>query len=91
MNKYTFSPDEHYYHTIIGNSKYAEMANGLQKFKGHGTWRMANLHIIDESLSKWFTLDDWKTIIDSDKLFVRKVNSKSGSTLVNHIDNAILM
>jgi hypothetical protein len=91
MNRFTFSPDEHYIHTIVGNSPFCEKSDGIQSFQGRGTWRLANLHIIDSSLSKWFTVNDWEEIQKSDKLFVRKVRSLDGSQLVERINREILI
>lgn len=90
MNEFTFSPDEHYIHTIIGNSLFREMSVGIQSFEGRGTWRLANLHIISPSLSKWFTTDNWEEIRNSDKLFVRKIRTLDGLELVERIDDEIL-
>ena len=90
MNKYTFSPDEHYFHTIIGNSFFAKKSDGKMEFQGRGTWRLANYHIIDISLTKWFTLSDWTEIVNSEKLFVRKINSQTGSDLVVKIKSELL-
>ena len=90
MNKNTFSPDEHYFHTIVGNSKFAERADGLQTYKGRGLWRLVNFHLVCPTLQKWYTLDDWEQIITSDKLFVRKVNSSSSHALVKKINTTLL-
>ena len=90
MNCFTFSPDEHYYHTIIGNSEYKHRATGEQKFEGRGLWRLANFHIIDKSLAKWFTLADWEEIVNSDKMFVRKIRSSDGTDLVMRINKELL-
>lgn len=86
-NKNTFAPDEHYFHTIIGNSPFAETSDGLQEFEGSGLWRVVNFHLICPSLKKWFTIDDWHEINSSDKLFVRKLNSKNSEQLVNKINS----
>lgn len=90
VNKYTFSPDEHFFHTIVGNSPFREKSDGVQKFVQRGTWRMANLHIIHSSLSKWYAMKDWDNIIVSDKLFVRKLNTAVSGELVNSINEKIL-
>lgn len=91
MNTNTLAPDEHFYHTIIGNSKYYKYSLGKQKYEGRGLFRYANLHIIHPALGKkWYTIDDWDEIISSDKLFVRKVRSIDGSSLVERINNDIL-
>lgn len=90
MNKYTFSPDEHYYHTIIGNSEYRFNSDGLQIFTGRGTYKLANFHLIDSSLSKWFTIDDWNEIKTSEKIFARKFSSSSSNTIISKIIKEIL-
>ena len=90
MNKYTFFPDEHYYHTIIGNSEFAEHSTGIQAFKGRGTWQWANLHIISHIFKKWFTTEDWEEIVNSDQYFVRKVRSCDGAELVERINRELL-
>lgn len=89
-NTYTFSPDEHFFHTIIGNSPYRQKSDGVQEFKQRGTWRLANFHIIHTLLSKWYTTDDWEQIITSDKLFVRKLNSLKSDGLISLINEKIL-
>ena len=90
MNKYTYSPDEHYIHTLVGNSPFLESSDGVQPFQGRGTWRLANLHIVDQSLAKWYTVQDWEAITRSDKLFVRKVRSADGKELVDRINRELL-
>lgn len=83
---YAIAPEEFYFHTIVGNSKFAKDADGLQPFEGRGTFRMANLHIIDQSLTKWYTIEDWDEIQKSDKLFVRKVDSRRSGKLLDKLD-----
>lgn len=78
MNRNTFAADEHYFHTIIGNSPFVAMTDGIQ--------RLANFHLICPSLTKWFTLEDWEQIQNSEKLFVRKVNTSKSSSLLEKID-----
>lgn len=90
MNRQTFSPDEHFIHTLVGNSPFAENSTGLQKFEGRGTWRLANLHLIHHSLSKYYSLQDWDEIKASDKLFVRKVNSTVSQQLIEKLNQEVL-
>lgn len=89
MNRYTFSPDEHFFHTIIGNSNYNSNSDGVQEFKQRGTWRMANFHIIATNLAKWYTINDWKKVSNSDRLFVRKLNSTVSGELIDAIDEQL--
>lgn len=90
MFKYTYAPDEHYIHTILGNSSLSSQCTGLQEFQHFGLDYLANLHIIHISLTKWFTIYDWQQIADSNKLFVRKVRTLDGKTLVNRINQEII-
>ncbi len=90
-SKNTFAPDEHFFHTIVGNSPFSVKSDGLQEYKGRGTWRMANFHLIHKTLSKWYTLNDLDEIISSDKLFVRKVNSLVSTPLIDLINEKILI
>lgn len=88
--KYTYAPDEHYIHSIIGNSNLRYKSTGLQDFKYFGLDYLANIHIIHISLSKWYTINDWDEIKNSDKLFVRKVRSIDGYDLVEKINSHII-
>lgn len=89
MNTNTFAVDEHFYHTIIGNSAYSASSTGLQKFEGRGLWRLANFHVIDPSLSKWYTLKDLDDISFKEKFFIRKVRTVDGEELVNMLDSKL--
>ena len=84
MNIHTFAPDEHYFHTIIAQSPFAKNSLGFQRCQG-GLGPMVTTHMIDASLLRWFTLADWQDVAESDKLFVRKVRSLDGATLVEKI------
>jgi hypothetical protein len=88
MNKKTFSPDEHFFHTIIGNSQFKLKSSGVQKFDGRGTSKLANLHLIHPSLSKWYTIDDLNEIERSDKLFIRKLRTGASSSLIDILKKA---
>ncbi|WP_114751717.1 beta-1,6-N-acetylglucosaminyltransferase [Pleomorphovibrio marinus] len=90
MNKRTFAPDEHFFHTIVGNSQFLEASGGVQEFRFVGTWQFANLHLIDPSLAKWFTLDDWEQVTNSNQFFVRKIRSSDGASLVKRIKEKFL-
>lgn len=90
MFKNTYAPDEHYIHTILGNSPLVSQCTGVQVFKYFGLDYLANLHIVHISLTKWFTIADWDEIKNSDKFFVRKVRTSDGKDLVERIDQEIL-
>lgn len=88
--KSSFAPDEHYFHTIIGNSQFLHNSDGFFSEQGNKTYLMANLHVIHESMRKIFTALDFDDLIHSDKFFVRKVMSKPSDELLNRIDDEIL-
>jgi len=88
--KYTFASDEKFFHTVIRNSIHVNECDEYSKFTGRGTYKMANLHIVDPSLAKWFTLKDYEQICKSDKFFVRKVRTQDGSELVEKIMKELL-
>jgi len=90
VNRWTFSPDEHFFHTIIGNSSIRHLASGEQEFQGRGTWRMANLHLIHPSLSKVYTIDDIEEVCRSDRYFVRKVWTENSGSLLDFLDERVL-
>ena len=89
--KHSFSPDEKYIQTIVLNSSFSNSttAVGAEGFKEAEHSMLSNLHIIDSSLSKYFNEEDFNEVIESDKLFVRKVSTKVSTKLLNRIDNYI--
>ncbi|QGY43173.1 hypothetical protein GM418_05720 [Maribellus comscasis] len=89
MNRFTMAADEHYIHTIIGNSFFKPLSLGVTKYKGRGLYQYTSIYLIDKSLVKWYDLNDWKEIKASDKLFIRKVNSQTGNELVTKINNEL--
>ncbi len=79
--RWTQSPEEMLFHTLIANSPYAAAVEGEKRFTGEGTWRMANLHVVHLSLAKYYTVDDIEQIVGSGRMFVRKVRSSDGVSL----------
>ncbi len=88
--KSSFAPDEHYFHTIIGNSKFFHNSDGCFADQGNKTYLMANLHVIHESMRKIYTHVDFEELIWSDKFFVRKVMSIPSSHLLMRLDSEVL-
>jgi hypothetical protein len=86
MNAATFAVDEHYFHTIVANSPFAERADGLRKFTHVSTSYLTNFHHIDPFLVKWFTIDDWDELAASGRLFIRKVRTQDGMSLCDRLD-----
>ncbi|WP_318245360.1 beta-1,6-N-acetylglucosaminyltransferase [Paenibacillus gallinarum] len=91
--KYSFAPDEKYFHTLIYNSMYKnrtflgkEEPFLIRDYK----WPIwPNIHHIHPSLQKWYTLNDLDEVLSSDKLFIRKVNTFDSSSLLDSIDKQI--
>lgn len=85
--KRSFASDEQVFHTIIGNSSFAASATGEIPFTGRGTWKAANLHLIDPSLTRWYDGGDIDEVIASDRYFVRKVGSDRSGALLDALDD----
>jgi hypothetical protein len=85
----SFAVDEHFFHTIIGNSDYCGASDGFFPYQGNKTYLMANLHEIHESMRKVYTEADFDELRDSDKFFVRKIVSGQ-SALVERLNAEIL-
>lgn len=83
----TFASDEQFFHTIIGNSRFSSESTGLIPYLGRGTYRAANLHIVDPSLSRWFAESDINEIRASKMYFVRKVSTARSSSLIDILDS----
>ena len=98
--KIGFASDEKFFHTLFFNSSYASknQVNGPDKPMGAKdrtetslqTSLLANVHIIDKSMTKWFTYEDLNEIKTSDKLFLRKVSTEKSEKLLDAIDQQIL-
>ncbi|QNL51630.1 glycosyl transferase [Olivibacter sp. SDN3] len=89
--KYSLASDEKFFHTIFFNSKFSKtnLYDGTEPYVPF-TSAFANLHIIDSSLRKWFNLDDFDLIENSEQLFVRKVSSRHSRALLDKIDKDLL-
>jgi hypothetical protein len=86
----SFAVDEHFFHTIIGNSDYCAVSDGFSPYEGNKTYRMASLHQVHESMRKVYTEADFNELCDSDKFFVRKIVSGQSDRLVERLNAEIL-
>lgn len=88
--RFSLASDEKYFHTLFFNSPFAStaVAGGPEPFVP-ATCAFANLHVIDQSLQKWFAEEDFDALAASDKLFVRKVSSTHSSALLDRIDQTL--
>lgn len=89
MNKDTSKVTEHFFHTIIGNSRFKEAAGGVYPYEGYHIYKYANLHLLYQYLGKFVTIDDWDDIATSDKLFVRKFRSIDRLPIISKINAEI--
>jgi hypothetical protein len=87
--RFVLASDEYYFHTIIQNSPFAAEAVPLTPYRGRGMWRTANLHVIDPSLARTYTLADFDEVMASGKSFVRKVTSAASGPLLDEIDRKL--
>jgi hypothetical protein len=90
LYRYAMAPDEHFFHTLVQNSPFVDEAAPLMPYTGKGMWKKANFHIIHPSLKKIYTLADMDELIDSDKLFVRKVNTAQSTPLLEVLEQRLL-
>jgi hypothetical protein len=86
--RFTFAPDESFFHSVVHSSHLSEKCSPPIKNVERGVFLTANIHLIDRSLSRTFKEDDLEEIIQSRKLFFRKVDTKSSSSLLDKIDQA---
>lgn len=85
--RFTFAPDEMYFHTIVANSKFHNCTGGFLPFPGRGNWRIANLHLLSSSsLHKVWGTADWDEIARSERMFVRKLETRTSSDLIVRIE-----
>jgi hypothetical protein len=70
-----FCPEEKFYQSLIMRTRFASAtpASGFEDYVGPGNWRYANLHLIDPTLIRVFTEEDWRQVASSDKFFIRKI------------------
>lgn len=86
----SFAVDEHYFHTIVGNSRFCSASDGFFPYQGNKTYTMSSLHEVHESMRKIHTEVDFDALRGSDKFFVRKIMSGPSDRLVERLDATIL-
>lgn len=84
--RYTHSPDELYFQTILQNSLFVREGPPVLTYSGRGMWKTANLHVIDPSLRKIYTASDFDELMASGRCFVRKVTTTASSALLDRLD-----
>jgi hypothetical protein len=82
-----FCPEEKFYQSLIMSTPFANStpAGGFEDYVGPGNWRYANLHLIDPTLIRVFTNDDWVEVARSPMFFIRKIVSGESDGLRDRI------
>lgn len=72
-----FCPEEKFYQSLILRTRFAAAtpAGGFEDYVGPGNWRYANLHLIDPTLIRVFSEEDWPEVASSRAFFIRKIVS----------------
>lgn len=81
--RFSMASDEMIFHTLVANSQYHDF--GQQTVADHVS-QLTNLHLVDRSLTKWFTESDLYEVTASKRWFVRKVSSAASSSLCDRLD-----
>lgn len=79
----SLAPDEIYFHSLAASLP--EFRANFVPYHGSGVAELANLHHIETSLTKTFTLADFDDLARSDRFFVRKLSSARSTPLVDRI------
>jgi hypothetical protein len=86
-----YAPDEHFFHTIIGNSEFGASAIPIEDH-GIATNQSAPLHQIAPSEDRYFKngAKDFELAAATTKFFIRKVSLERCGLLLNRIDRELL-
>lgn len=86
--RHTEAPDEMFFATAILRSPFASQTQdgGVGAFLGEKTADYANIHLLDRSMMKTYTLEDREEVASSSMLFVRKVDSSRSAGLLDELD-----
>lgn len=83
-----FSPDEVYLPSVVAATRHGADSElgGTMPYPGRSPSRFASIHLIDDSLDKWFTIADLPVVERSDKWFIRKVAPPVSDSLLDELD-----
>ena len=91
FHKSSFAPDEHFFHTIIGNSEFSAKTDGVVRAAGIN---LSNLHAQLNNLHAprfpIVTIDHLDAVLASDKFFVRKATTGKSDGLLDYLDERVL-
>ena len=92
FHKYSFAPDEHFFHTIIGNSDFSARTNGKVPALGINLTNLhAQLNNLHAQRFPVVTIDHLDAILASDNFFVRKAMTGKSDRLLDYLDEHILI
>ena len=85
-----YAPDEHFFHTIVGNSSFAASANHVDD-RGAATNQVTPLHLISTAEDRnWGPEDEYARIAATAQFFIRKVSANRSAALLDRIDAELL-
>lgn len=86
-----YAPDEHFFHTIVGNSEFAAFAIPVED-QGIATNQSTPLHQIAPSEDRYFgnSGKEFDLVVRTDKFFIRKVSPQRNGPLLDRIDRELL-
>jgi len=86
-----YAPDEHFFHTIVGNSEFGIHAIAVSD-RGAAKNLEAPLHTVATTGERYFTsADPTASLAASGKFFARKVSTDRSAPLLDRIDTELLM
>jgi len=92
FHKNSFAPDEHFFHTIIGNSEFLSRTNGKIPAAGINLSKLdAEANNLHAPRLEVVTIDHLDAILASDKFFVRKAKTGKSDRLLDYLDEQILI
>jgi hypothetical protein len=86
-----YAPDEHFFHTIVGNSEFGAFAIPVED-QGIATNQSTPLHQIAPSEDRYFgnSGKEFDLVVRTDKFFIRKVSPQRSGPLLDRIDRELL-
>jgi hypothetical protein len=82
----SFAPDEIAIQSVIHSSDTLEGVGHIEPWPETGIAGLTNLHFVDPGLAKIFKDDDFERIVQADRWFVRKVDSRRSAGLLDRIE-----
>jgi hypothetical protein len=86
-----YAPDEHFFHTIVANSRFASSAMHVED-QGSATNTLGPLHQIGPAADRYFGNGDtdFEIAASTSKFFIRKVSSSRSVQLLARIDRELV-